>query len=1106
MNSMTFDKSIVSNPKVFKQNRLDAHSNHRFYLSSYDEYSNRCNGVDSDHELLKSLNGEWKVFVARNESLVPWDFYKENYDMSGFSSITVPAHIQTEGFDKNAYVNYQYPWDGVEDIKPGQIPAEYNPIACYVNYFDLDKIRQDYSYRICFDGVESNVAVWINGEYVGYSEDAFTTSEFDVTEYLREGKNKIACLVYKWCSSCFIDDQDFFRFSGIFRNVSLRTIPCVHIEDMNATLQLDDTYTDGIMCLEIKVSGELAGNYKLSYGLVEHDKLNLTEDKTYESENIAEALAFSNEYFVDEFCACGGEIKFDDIKNDEKAHVFSFVNQIKNPLKWSAEAPNLYTLYVVVSKECDTQDMPYRNAVVEIASIKTGFRQFEMIDGIMCLNGKRIVFNGVNRHEFSMRTGRAISYEETKQDIINMKKNNINALRTSHYPNNNFVYDLCDEYGLYVICENNLESHGSWANVSIGKTRIEDVVPGDNPDFKEVIIDRATSMIEQMKNHPSILIWSCGNEAFGGSNIYEMSEHMRKLDPTRLVHYEGIFNDRRYPDTSDMESQMYPSVEAIKKHLSENTNKPFICCEYMHAMGNSLGAMFKYTDLAILEPRYQGGFIWDYVDQAIETENAYGEKYLGYGGDFGDRPCDYEFSGNGIVYANRTDSPKMPAVKYNYQPLYFEIEDGAPGYRDSEEERPDFYINATNLNLFTDCSVYDFDITIELDGKIIPSIVDGFDTLKSLQPSEKACVDVYIDEEYFNNGKLNAGIYVLTVSATYKEDTLFAKAGDEVAFCQYKKVVKEDECIRENNEKNAYTLSQKESFKVIEGGYNVGVRGERFSVLFSALNGGITSYVYDDREYINIVPRPNFWRAPTDNDRGNQMPFRYAQWKGASLYQTFKNPDEPLEDPIKIEKGQDKVSVTYNYYLPTTPASSVEVKYTVAMDGKVTVKMFYKLPDEITDLPEFGMLFNLPLELENVAWLGLGPQETYVDRKEGARFGRYSNKVKENLAGYLRPQECGNKMDVYEARVTDSKGKGIEFTGDGMCFSALPYTPEDIECARHSYELKRPEHTVVRVSLAQMGVGGDDSWGAKTHEEFLVINQVEPNYGELEFEFSFKGI
>lgn len=1012
-----FDLSKVSNPRFFKENRLNPHSAHKYY-SSFEK------AEKMEKEFSHSLNGVWKFFYAKNPELIPDSFINNDFNVSGWDDIYVPSCIQLEGYDKPQYANYEYPWDGKETVNPGQMPLEFNPCGCYVNYFELPEYMEGRPAVISFDGVESAMALWINGKYVGYSEDTFTTSEFDISSYVNKGINRLAMVVFKWCGSCHIDDQDFFRFSGIFRDVTLKTYGDVHLNDIKVITELDDDYKDAVLKIDTKVLGNTDGAgfiYSLRY-------------------NGAEVIAATSD--------C-------DAKTVEIPVV--------NPYKWSAEYPYLYDLYVSIEKD---------GTVLEVSHIKVGFRKFELKDGIMLINGKRIVFNGVNRHEFDVYNGRVMSYEQTKKDIINMKRNNINALRTCHYPDSEYVYDLCDELGIYVISENNMESHGSWANIFAGMTTVEKVVPGDNPDYGEILIDRADSMFEKEKNHPAIIIWSLGNESFGGINIYNLSNHFRELDKTRLVHYEGIFNDRRYPDTSDMESQMYTPVEGIKKFLLENKEKPFICCEYMHAMGNSCGAMFKYTDLAEQEARYQGGFIWDYVDQAIATKDRYGKEYFGYGGDFGDRPCDYEFSGDGICFADHTETTKMPSVKYNYQQIKVRFEGNKATIR--------------NLSLFTDTDEYDLIISYAKDGVTYKTER----TCVSIEPGQEG--DIFLDET-----PDASGVYTVTLSFVLRESNCYADAGYEVAFGEntVKVTEKKAELCK------PWTKVQEEAFKIIPGGYNMGVKGSNFSVIFSSLYGGLTSYVYAGKERIDAIPKPNFWRCPTDNDRGNNMPSRYAQWKIASLYSTFRDENNPSEVPMTFECGKDYLKVGYKYYLPTNPTNVCQVIYTVTPDGVVKVNMSMDAKDGLCDAPEFGMMFTFDADLENVKWFGLGPEETYADRTQGAKLGNYANKVAENMVPHLRPQECGNKMNVYKASVTDKRGRGIEFYGDAVNFSALPYTPHEVENAKHHFELPPVHHTVVRVAKAQMGIAGDDTWGAKTHPEFLL-----PNEGTIEFEFAFKGI
>ena len=936
-----------------------------------------------------------------------------------------------EGYDKPQYVNVQYPWDGHEAIEPGEIPTQFNPVASYVKYFTVPENMQGKRLFVSFQGVESGFALWCNGSYVGYSEDTFTPSEFELTSYLKEGENKLAVQVFKWTSGSWCEDQDFFRFSGIFRDVYLYSIPDTHVSDIRIKTILNDTYDRG----NLEIVLEAIGNGKVELIL------------TRQGEEAARTEV---------------EIK------DGQSTVVELT--IEQPALWSAEQPNLYNLMIQVT---DNQEQ-----LQELIPQRVGFRRFAIEDGIMKLNGKRIVFKGVDRHEFSSRRGRVPNHDELLRDIVTMKRNNINAIRTSHYPNDSALYALCDEYGLYLIDECNMETHGMWDMVGRGVWPIEKALPGDRQEWKDLLLDRVNSMYQRDKNHPSIIIWSCGNESFGGSVIYEMSKLFHALDDTRLVHYEGVCNDRRYNDTSDMESRMYPSAAYVKDFLQKDRSKPYLLCEYTHAMGNSCGGMHKYTDLTDEEPLFQGGFIWDYIDQSIYHKDRYGKEVLGYGGDFDDRPCDYNFSGNGIAYGGeRMPSTKMQEVKFNYQNISIQIQDDQ--------------FTVINKNLFTNTDVYDCKISLTLDGRqIADTKVDiGVEPLsqQTYQLPRWRYLTPWSKEEPWM--ATDAGEYVVTVSFVLKEDTLWAQRGHEVAFGQG---IYEIEAPQQRKPQSY--------MKVTDGTYNFGIKGEHFEVLFDKGGKGLVSYVYGGREMIKAIPKPNFWRAPTDNDNGNQMPFRYAQWKLASMYQLNGIPGSKEPNPAIVQET-DKVTVTYTYYLPTTPESSCEVTYTVTGDGTVHTALSYDPPKGIHDMPEFGMLFKFDADYENLTWYGYGPAETYCDRERGGKLGIYQNKVADNIAQYLVPQECGNHTHVRRASVTDNLGRGIEFSGKELSFSALPYTPHELENAMHSYELPPVYYTVVRVALQQMGVAGDDSWGARTHEEYL-IDVTRP----LKLEFDFKGI
>lgn len=1021
---MKFDYGKIKDPAFFAQNRVKAHSDHHYY-------KNHRELAEKNESFRQNLNGLWKFQYARNLAEAPAGFEAEDFDCKGWEDIRVPAHIQMEGYDKPQYVNVQYPWDGHEAIEPGEIPTQFNPVASYVKYFTVPENMQDKRLFVSFQGVESGFALWCNGSYVGYSEDTFTPSEFELTSYLKEGENKLAVQVFKWTSGSWCEDQDFFRFSGIFRDVYLYSIPDTHVSDIRIKTILNDTYDRG----NLEIVLEAIGNGKAELIL------------TRQGEEAARTEV---------------ELK------DGQSTVVELT--IEQPALWSAEQPNLYDLMIQVT---DNQEQ-----LQELIPQRVGFRRFAIEDGIMKLNGKRIVFKGVDRHEFSSRRGRVPNHDELLRDIVTMKRNNINAIRTSHYPNDSALYALCDEYGLYLIDECNMETHGMWDMVGRGVWPIEKALPGDRQEWKDLLLDRVNSMYQRDKNHPSIIIWSCGNESFGGSVIYEMSKLFHALDDTRLVHYEGVCNDRRYNDTSDMESRMYPSAAYVKDFLQKDRSKPYLLCEYTHAMGNSCGGMHKYTDLTDEEPLFQGGFIWDYIDQSIYHKDRYGKEVLGYGGDFDDRPCDYNFSGNGIAYGGeRMPSPKMQEVKFNYQNISIQIQDDQ--------------FTVINKNLFTNTDVYDCKISLTLDGRqIADTKVDiGVEPLsqQTYQLPRWRYLTPWSKEEPWM--ATDAGEYVVTVSFVLKEDTLWAQRGHEVAFGQG---IYEIEAPRQRKAPSY--------MKVTDGTYNLGIKGEHFEVLFDKGGKGLVSYVYGGREMIKAIPKPNFWRAPTDNDNGNQMPFRYAQWKLASMYQLNGIPGSKEPNPVIVQET-DKVTVTYTYYLPTTPESSCEVAYTVTGDGTVHTALSYNPPKGIHDMPEFGMLFKFDADYENLTWYGYGPAETYCDRERGGKLGIYQNKVADNIAQYLVPQECGNHTHVRRASITDNLGRGMEFSGKELSFSALPYTPHELENAMHSYELPPVYYTVVRVVLQQMGVAGDDSWGARTHDEYL-IDVTRP----LKLEFDFKGI
>lgn len=632
------DLNWLADPKVFAVNRLNAYSDHSYYL----DIDKALNG--DAMELKQSLNGRWYFNYAKNPNERFVDFYKEDIDCHYFDMIDVPGHIQMQGYDQMQYINTLYPWDGHEKLRPPHISSDDNPVGSYVCYFEVNEALKNKTTRLVFDGVETAYYVWLNGEFIGYSEDSFTPSSFDVTYALKDGENKLAVEVYKRSSASWLEDQDFWRFSGIFRDVSLYAIEDIHINDLFVKTTLKNNYKDVQVSVNLDVIAKKEGYLNTAL----YDQNN---NIIYQ----AKQLPLTN---------------------------FSF--GLTNVNLWSSENPYLYKLLLTVYDHDDN--------LVEVIPQKIGFREFKMDQGIMKLNGQRIVFRGVNRHEFAADKGRAITKEDMLYDIKFMKMHNINAVRTSHYPNQSLWYDLCDEYGIYLIDEANLESHGSWQK--LGACEPSWNIPGNLPQWHDVVVDRANTMLQRDKNHPSILIWSCGNESYAGTNIVAMANHFRENDPTRLVHYEGCVWNRDYCEATDMESRMYAKAKEIETYLQGNPAKPYISCEYMHAMGNSLGGMKHYTDLEDKYAQYQGGFIWDYIDQAVYYTNGYGEKVLGYGGDFKERYTDYNFCGDGIVFADRTISPKAQEVKYLYQDIIIKPTDAG--------------VIITNKMMFSNTSKYQF--------------------------------------------------------------------------------------------------------------------------------------------------------------------------------------------------------------------------------------------------------------------------------------------------------------------------------------------------------------------------------------------------------------
>ncbi|OIJ17462.1 beta-galactosidase [Anaerobacillus alkalilacustris] len=1017
---MTTKPSInwLTDLNIFAVNRLHAHSDHVYFETLKEAKS--CAPMSLRHD----LNGYWKFNYAVNALSRPERFYELDYNCVGWGEISVPGHIQLQGYDEPQYVNTMYPWDGHHDIRPPEIPIDKNPVGSYIKSFHLpENMQNGKPVYISFQGVEAAFYVWLNGEFIGYSEDSFTPAEFELTKFLVEGENKLAVEVYQRCTGSWIEDQDFWRFSGIFRDVYLYTVPEIHVYDLHVRTELNSAYDHGTLETDLKFLSPVPDGSEVTAELY---------DKTGQVVTSGEAKRL----------------------DDEK---WTLSIPVNTPELWSAEKPYLYTLYLLVHNQS--------GSLVEVIPQKVGFRKFELKDKVMYLNGERIVFKGVNRHEFNCRTGRSVTKEDMLWDIKTLKQNNINAVRTSHYPNQTYWYELCDEYGIYVIDEMNLESHGSWQKM--GAVEPSWNVPGNKPEWQDIVMDRAISMLERDKNHPSILIWSCGNESYAGEVILNVSKYFKSADPSRLVHYEGVFHARDYNDTSDMESRMYAKPQDIEEYLNNDPEKPYISCEYMHAMGNSVGGMYKYTDLEKTYPMYQGGFIWDYIDQSLVKKDRYGQEFFAYGGDYGDRPTDYHFCTNGIVYANRELSPKMQEVKFLYQNLKLDV-----GQKS---------VTITNDNLFIDTNDYELEYILYLDGKeLYRSKLEEIVAPKS----EKEVQFDYPVELISEPGE-----YCIHVVFKLKEETTWARSGHEVAFGQYV-------FTKSGDSKYSNCEPRNGNMKIVHGDVNIGVHGSDFSILFSKQVGSLISINYGGNEMISAPPTPLFWRATTDNDRGYSQGFQSGCWYTASLARNCVKVDVIEENDIVI------VSFTYKFSI--NHEIEVKTQYSVFPDGRIKVKQSYNgTTSHLPQMPIFALSFKVPADYDQLDWYAFGPEENYSDRSMGARLGKFKNTVKENVSKYVMPQESGNRTGVRRVSLSNSGGKGMEISSvnEPLECNFSPYTAFELENATHHYELPNVHYTIVTVAGKQMGVGGDDSWGAPVHEEYLIKSNEE-----MVFEFMIQRI
>ena len=1002
-------KRHLSDPEFFQENRMKPVSDHRWYETEKEAVSGK------EMRLRYSLNGRWRFLYVPNPDSVPDGFEKESFSCEGWNTIPVPAQMELSGYGSPVYRDTDYPWNGIEDVKPHEVPEKDNPTGCYVTTFSVPDRMKGKRIQIHFEGVETAFHFWVNGIYAGYSEDSYTPAVFEITDFLKEGENRLAVEVSRFSSGAWLEDQDFWRMGGIIREVALTAIPDLHIRDIEVKTDLDITYTNAGAEVCILLDGADDGEicWTLADGLIRMDSPFEKEEK--------------------EIMAGRAQI------HDGRAEISFEVPQAK---LWSAELPYLYRLLLTV---CDSA-----GTIQEAVPYLIGFRKVEIKDAVLLFNGKGLRINGVNRHEFSPSKGRAVGMEEMEWDIRFLKKNNFNAVRTSHYPNQTAWYDLCDRFGIYVMDEVNLETHGTWHTM-----KFEHTLPGDFPQWREAVISRAEAMLERDKNHACIFCWSVGNESWGGKNLYDMSMYFRERDNSRPVHYENVCHTPEWAGTTDLESRMYASPQKAEEYLKDHPEKPYVLCEYAHSMGNSTGNLDEYTRLLDQYPQYCGGFIWDYIDQALYKKGPDGKEYLAYGGDFGDRPSNYAFCADGVIFADRTLSPKMQEVRYLYQP--YELipeEDG---------------IRIKSRQLFETTAAYRLRWTLEKDGQVLRR----GSTDVEMGPGEEVkipCSFLAGDEP---------GEYVRTAALVYKESTPYAEEGEEFCFGQSVEMVGSRKVKREESAAEP---------EIVDGDFSVSVVGRGFRITFEKDNGKMTACKIGGKElvyHIGHTLKPEFWRAPTDNDAGYRMAEKCAPWKTASLYPKVNQVD------IRKEKEGLEVETTYQLFEGVTCTVSVLVNGEGTM--KVTEK--YNGFPNVPDLPCFGMSWKLPKEFSRVTWYGKGPEETYCDRACGGRIGVFQTTAEKGMTPYVRPQECGNHTDTRWIELTDQEGCGIRIEADrNFDFSVLPYTCHEIESAEHAYELPPVYASVLRIMEKQTGVGGDNSWGAWAHEPYLVKGNEERTF------------
>ncbi len=972
-------------------------------------YSNEAEalaGAASSH--IQSLNGQWKFHWSKNPASRPVEFYKDDYSVKEWNEIPVPGDWQMYGYDYPQYSNIEYPFPK----NPPFIPEDYNPVGSYKTNFTINKTDMEGEVFLHFGGVNSAFYCWVNGKKVGYSEGSKTPAEFNITSFIKEGKNTLAVEVYRWSDGSYLEDQDFWRLSGIERDVYLVTTPKIRIRDFFATPYLENNYKDGKLSVAVDIENK--------------------NSKSTGKQTVEVAL-FDTE---------GREIK----RVNKQVSVSNDTNvilevKVPNVKLWSAEKPYLYQLVINLKDD--------KGNVYQSTGSKVGFREVKIADGQLLVNGQPVLLKGVNRHEHDERYGHVISRESMLKDIELFKQNNINAVRTSHYPNDPLWYKLCDEYGIYVIDEANIETHGFGYD--------EDKTPANKREFLEPHLDRMRRMVERDKNHSSIIIWSMGNEAGDGPAFIQGYEWLKQRDSSRVVHYERAERGKEFKERhSDIISWMYARTWDLEKHyIDQYPDRPFIWCEYSHAMGNSTGNLVDLWDFVREHRQVQGGFIWDWVDQGLLKKDEEGTEFWAYGGDFEPEGVhhDNNFCLNGLVNPDRSPHPALEEVKYVYQNVHVsQTEAGA--------------IEVFNENFFTNLSEYEISWELLEDGEVVQQkVLNDFD----LAPQESKILNINLNSAVFDK----ESEYFINFYVRQKEDEPFLEEGYLLA---------SDQILWQEREEKVETPSTSK-LKAKDNKESITVSGQSFEIVFDKVSGQLISIKNGENELLKEPLTFSFWRAATDNDFGNQMPKRLEVWKSATQNQKISS--------LKlVEKNKKVVKVAQQVSFDSLQSTGT-IAYQISGDGsiKVEVSFDYK-EDDLPELPRFGVSMILSDQYNNAEWYGRGPHENYWDRKASAFVGKYSMPVEDLGFAYIRPQENGYRTDTRWLKLTNGNGKGLLIKGEPTFnFSALYNLTSDYDAGmqkqqRHYTDIKSRDLIQLHIDYQQMGVGGDDSWGARPWDKY----------------------